>query len=180
MCDVEGQVLRKMEVFSKEREQQQPVAARHRLAVEGDVTVSRRSFCHRSGGGEVAVHTFTPRRYLGGGFFLPGRPRTYSAAAFICTIRPPFHGSVSLFLSFCFCSLKKEIVLSDPISTATLRRCKAGSVGSIMTKVGEVPTCLGLGPASSLTKTETKMNRKTKAATFNASSENALTYFYFK
>ena len=39
----------------------------------GDVTVSRRSFCHRSGGGEVAVHTFTPRRYLGGGdfFYLP-------------------------------------------------------------------------------------------------------------
>ena len=132
----------------------------------------------RRGGGR-RPH-FHPPAIFGGGFFLPGRPRTYSVAAFICTIRLLFHGSVFLFLSFCFCSLKKEIVLSDPISTATLRRCKAGSVGSIMTKVGEVPTCLGLGPASSLTKTETKMNTKTKAATFNASSENALTYFYFK
>ena len=69
----------------------------------GDVTVSRRSFCHRSGGGEVAVHTFTPRRYLGGGgafFYLAGLAHIPLLPLFALFALPFM--VVFLFLSFCF------------------------------------------------------------------------------
>ena len=72
----------------------------------GDVTVSRRSFCHRSGGGEVAVHTFTPRRYLGGGgafFYLAG------LLAYILLL--PLFALLLFILLFLFLPLHLEYVL---------------------------------------------------------------------